>query len=78
MVLVVEYSSRELKDKLSSIVQLVAVSILNRGTRDKLSSIVQPVAVDHLCNRGAKQELATDKMWVSLKQEIFIDLLDRE
>ena len=76
MVLVVDHSSRELMDKLSSMVQLVV--ILNRGTKDKLSRVVQPVAVDHLCTKGAKHELATDKMWDSSKQEIFIDLLDRE
>ena len=76
MVLVVDHISRESRDKLSSMVQLVV--ILNRGTKDKLSSIIQPVAVDPLCIKGAKHELATDKMWDSSKQEIFIDLLDRE
>ena len=76
MVLVVDHISREPRDKLSSMVQLVVV--LNRGTKDKLSRVVQPVAVDHLCTKRAKHELAIDKMWDNSKQEISIDLLDRE
>ena len=58
MVLVVDYSSREIRDELSSTVQLVVV--LNRGTKDKLSRFAQLEAMLLVVglNRDTKDRLS--------------------
>ena len=58
VVLVGDHSSRELRDKLSGIVQLVVG--LNRGTKDKLSRFVQLEAVLLVVglNRDTKDRLS--------------------
>ena len=57
--------NRDIKDKLSGFVQLEAMLLavgLNRDTKDRLSLVVQLVVIDHSGMKGARHELALDKM----------------